>query len=205
MVKIALFGTSADPPTVGHQAILAWLAEQFDQVAIWAADNPFKDHQTALSDRSRMLELLIQDIHSVDNLALYPQLSDRRTLVTVERAQAHWPQADFTVVIGSDVVPTLLHWYQAERLFQQVKILVILRPGFPLANADLETLSAKGAQVEIANFAGPPVSSSAYREQGNSTGLTAAVQTYIDRQGLYQAVALAESSHPINFDTAVKG
>ncbi|MFN6300225.1 MAG: nicotinic acid mononucleotide adenylyltransferase, partial [Microcystis sp.] len=28
MLKIALFGTSADPPTAGHQAILKWLSEQ---------------------------------------------------------------------------------------------------------------------------------------------------------------------------------
>lgn len=42
MTRVALFGTSADPPTVGHQAILRWLSEHYDQVAVWAADNPFK-------------------------------------------------------------------------------------------------------------------------------------------------------------------
>ncbi|MEM6592470.1 MAG: nicotinic acid mononucleotide adenylyltransferase, partial [Cyanobacteria bacterium P01_C01_bin.73] len=40
MTRIALFGTSADPPHQGHQAILTWLARRFNHVAVWAADNP---------------------------------------------------------------------------------------------------------------------------------------------------------------------
>ena len=28
-MKIALFGTSADPPTAGHQKILRWLCEVY--------------------------------------------------------------------------------------------------------------------------------------------------------------------------------
>ncbi|MGB2926426.1 MAG: adenylyltransferase/cytidyltransferase family protein, partial [Limnothrix sp.] len=62
MTQIALFGTSADPPTVGHQSILRWLSEHYDQVAVWAADNPFKEHGATLDQRSEMLELLIKDL-----------------------------------------------------------------------------------------------------------------------------------------------
>jgi nicotinate-nucleotide adenylyltransferase len=62
MVNIALFGTSADPPTSAHQAILNWLSYHYDHVAVWASDNPFKTHQTPLEHRSTMLRLLIEDI-----------------------------------------------------------------------------------------------------------------------------------------------
>ena len=41
-MKIALFGTSADPPTAAHQTILQCLADHYDQVAVWASDNPLK-------------------------------------------------------------------------------------------------------------------------------------------------------------------
>ena len=57
--KIALFGTSADPPHLGHQSILSWLAHEFDQVAVWAADNPYKADQSPIRDRAQMLRLLI--------------------------------------------------------------------------------------------------------------------------------------------------
>ena len=58
-MKIALFGTSADPPTAAHQTILQWLSDHYDQVAVWASDNPFKENQTPLSHRMTMLALLI--------------------------------------------------------------------------------------------------------------------------------------------------
>ena len=58
MTKIALFGTSADPPTKGHQAIIKWLSKNFEKVVIWASDNPLKNHQTFLEKRSKMLSIL---------------------------------------------------------------------------------------------------------------------------------------------------
>lgn len=35
-MRVALFGTSADPPTAGHQVVLSWLSEGYDWVAVWA-------------------------------------------------------------------------------------------------------------------------------------------------------------------------
>jgi nicotinate-nucleotide adenylyltransferase len=49
MQKIALFGTSADPPTAGHKTILSWLSQNFDWVAVWASDNPFKIGNAAVN------------------------------------------------------------------------------------------------------------------------------------------------------------
>ena len=47
-MKIALFGTSADPPTVGHKMIIEWLSQNFDKAVVWVSDNPFKYHETSL-------------------------------------------------------------------------------------------------------------------------------------------------------------
>jgi cytidyltransferase-like protein len=69
MKRIALFGTSADPPTSGHQAILNWLSQHYDLVAVWASDNPFKSHQTPLEHRSRMLRLLIEELNSLGTMS----------------------------------------------------------------------------------------------------------------------------------------
>ena len=60
--SVALFGTSADPPHVGHQSILTWLAQAFDVVAVWAAENPYKPKQSPLGDRAEMLRLLIETL-----------------------------------------------------------------------------------------------------------------------------------------------
>jgi nicotinate-nucleotide adenylyltransferase len=184
-MNIALFGTSADPPTRGHGQILDWLADHFDQVALWASDNPFKVHQASLEQRHAMLQVLREELGR-DNLELYPQLSDRRSLVTVERAHRCWPEADLTLVIGADLVAQLPSWYQVQALLAQVQLLVIPRPGSPLDPAALAQLRDLGAALTIAAMEGLDVSSTAYRDASlDSRVVTPAVGEYIRQAGLY--------------------
>lgn len=187
MPTLALFGTSADPPTAGHQAILIWLASHFDQVAVWASDNPFKDHQTPLDHRATMLQLLIDDIDPPrHNLRLRQDLSHPRALVTLERAQQQWPQAEFTLTIGSDLVTQLPRWYHIQELLNQVKLLVVPRPGYAISEADLASLRQMGACITIADLEVPAVSSTTYREEGDPQAVTPPVEAYIHREHLYE-------------------
>jgi 8-oxo-dGTP diphosphatase len=183
-MKIALFGTSADPPTIGHQVVLEWLAQRFDQVAVWASDNPFKGNQTPLNHRQQMLRRLVEQVQ-LPQVNHDPNLSDARTLNTVNAARQRWPAAQFTLVVGSDVLPTLLHWYRIKELLQLVKILVLPRAGAPLIEATLQALRSQGADVAIADFLGPDISSSAYRNTGSSVGLPETISTYIRDHNLY--------------------
>lgn len=186
MKQIALFGTSADPPTVGHQSIIEWLAGLYDYVAVWASDNPFKHHQSTLAERQQMLALLVQDSQQrCQHLDLHPELSDTKTLRTVQKAQQIWPQAELTLVVGSDVVPTLSHWYGVEALFQQVKLLLLGRPDTQLQSSDLKDIERLGARFSIANFQGPPVSSSHYRHTGDINDVPPTIAAYIQHHHLY--------------------
>lgn len=187
MVKIALFGTSADPPTAGHQAIIAWLSEHYDWVAVWAADNPFKSHQTPLAHRAAMLRLLIEDIPSRQNIGFYSELSSYRTIETLEKAKELWgSDTDFTLVVGSDLVNQLPRWYAARDLLRQVQLLVVQRPDYEIEDVDLQPLRQLGAKVAIADLTGLAVSSTAYRKHGDTHGLTPPVQAYIYREHLYK-------------------
>lgn len=198
MPNIALFGTSADPPTIGHQMILNWLSHHFDLVAVWAADNPFKSHQTPLVHRMAMLELLIENAHpSRDNIRVYPELSHPRTLYTVERARRIWTNAEFTLVIGADLVNQLLTWHRVDELLKQVQLLVVPRPGYRLEGTALAELRWKGAQVTIADITGPDTSSTAYRENGETDGLTPPIEAYIHREQLYTCQDTSREKQPI--------
>lgn len=186
MKRIALFGTSADPPTAGHQSILCWLAKRYDWVAVWAADNPFKSHQTPLQHRAAMLRLLIEDIPSSQNIGFYPE-SSYRTVETVEKAKERWgADANLTLVVGSDLVSQLPRWYQIEDLLQQVQLLIVQRPGYLVEDADLKQLLSLGANCAIADMTGPDVSSTAYRKHGDTQALTPLIQEYIYREHLYK-------------------
>lgn len=188
MVNIALFGTSANPPTAAHKAILRGLSHRYDHVAVWASDNPFKSHQLPLTHRTRMLEVLISEIETPrHNISLYEELSSPRTLETVKKAREIWGnQVELTLVIGSDLVKQIPTWYRPEELLGQVQLLVIPRSGYEINDADLEALRQLGTQVAIADLNAPAVSSTAYRENGNPEVLTPPVEDYIHQEQLYE-------------------
>ena len=187
MTIIALFGTSADPPTAGHQTILRWLSKHYDRVLVWASDNPFKQHQTPLKHRMEMLRLAIEEIDSTsNNISLDEQLSDRRSLITVNKAKKIWgDQTEFTLVIGSDLIKQMQKWYRIEELLQEVTVLIIPRAGYSLSTIDLDSLSQLGGEYAIATLNVGQVSSTAYRLQGDKQVLTPAVKDYIAQQNLY--------------------
>ena len=185
MKKIALFGTSADPPTIGHQTILYWLGQHFDRVVVWASDNPFKQHQTPLPYRSEMLKLAIAELN-LNNISLYPELSDRFTLITVNRAIAKWGrEIEFSLVVGSDILPQIHNWYRIEELLAEVKVLIVPRLGYAIEKAELAALDSLGGEYAIASLNAPKVSSSSYRLQKDKTMVVPSVRDYINQQNLY--------------------
>jgi nicotinate-nucleotide adenylyltransferase len=186
MIHTALFGTSADPPTLGHQAILEWLATQFDEVAVWAADNPFKVQQTPLRDRQAMLALLVEDINTkYANVKLYPQLAHLRTLHSVQQAQVDFPNACLTLVLGSDLVNTLPTWFKTNELLQLVQLLIVPRPGTPIAATNLNAIKDLGGRFTLADFEGPDISSTDYRQKGGQYPMIPAIAAYIRQHDLY--------------------
>lgn len=185
-MNIALFGTSADPPSIGHQQILQWLDNHYDRVLVWVSDNPFKTHQASLSDRLKMMELTIAEIQ-VHTITIHPELSDPRTINTVEKARQIWQEANLTLVIGGDLVTQLPTWYRAQDLLNQVKLLVVPRQGVSIAQTDIDRLVNMGTEVTIApdSTSVPNVSSSDYRINGNSSVIIPTVAAYIQQESLY--------------------
>jgi nicotinate-nucleotide adenylyltransferase len=197
MEKIALFGTSADPPTVAHQTILRWLANYYDRVAVWASDNPFKQDQTPLKDRTQMLQLAIENLEAHHhNISLHPELSDRRSLVSVNKARKKWSEAEFSLVIGSDILPQITSWYRIEELLGLVKVVVIPRIGYDITEQDLASLSKIGGDFAIADLNAPQVSSSTYRWQKDAHLVVPAVEDYILQNNLYNKAIKADRFRP---------
>ena len=186
MLNIALFGTSADPPTAGHLAILKWLASHYDLVAVWASDNPFKQCQTPLDHRMSMLNLLIREAKQ-NNIELHKDLSDQRSLLSVRKAQTIWGKDHkYYLVIGSDLLGQLPCWYQSVELFKLAEILIIPRPNYPIDFKDIDALQLKGAKWQIADLQGLAVSSTDYRLAKVTEILIQPVKDYIQKRHLYE-------------------
>lgn len=197
-MHIALFGTSADPPTLGHQTILHWLSQRFDTVAIWASDNPFKSGQTPMHHRMQMLKLLIEDTPSEHpNIQLRSELSSPRTFDSVQAAQRIWTNANFTIVVGSDLISQLPRWYQVDQWITNVNLLIIPRPGSPVSETALAALHQLGATVAIAPIMGLDTSSSKYRK-GDRHNVSPAIQAYIHQAQLYPCQDVLKEKQPMH-------
>ena len=162
--SIALFGTSADPPTLGHQALLSELTKIFPKVVTWASDNPDKNHQISLIKRTQLLRILVKKI-SHPKLELVQELSSPRTIHTLRKACQIWPEASFSFVIGSDLAGQIPKWLNAKSILNQAKIVIAIRDGWPISDKELEEIKKLGGEVELLPFKIPGSSSSIFRER----------------------------------------
>ena len=193
-MQIALFGTSADPPTRAHQQVINWLGQKFEVVAVWAADNPDKTHGATLAQRAAMLEILVAEIPAPTTAKVCQQLSHRYTIRTIAFAREIWPTAELVLTIGADLVEQIERWQGGTELLRQVNLLVIPRPGWQLRPEMLQRLADLGCQLQLVEeLSTLAVSSTAMRQTSDIAdlrmGLTPAVEEYIDRHQLYQRIS----------------
>ena len=162
--SIALFGTSADPPTLGHEALLSELTKIFPKVITWASDNPDKKHQIPLLKRTELLRILVKKI-SHPKLELVQELSSPRTIHTLKKAFQLWPEASFSFVIGSDLAMQVPKWLNAKSILSKVRIAIAVRDGWPISDVQLAKIEKLGGKIEILPFTIPESSSSKFRER----------------------------------------
>jgi nicotinate-nucleotide adenylyltransferase len=159
---IALFGTSADPPTCGHRALLEGLLQLFPRVATWASDNPLKRHGAPLAARTALLRALAEAIGD-PRLEVVPELSSPWTMETLARARQRWPQAEPVFVVGSDLLAQIPRWRQADAWLPGCRLAVAPRRGWPVLAPDLEELERRGARLELLPLEIPASASSELR------------------------------------------
>ena len=181
---IALLGTSADPPTRGHQLLLEGLLERFPHVATWASDNPMKQHEVALPQRVNLLAALVAAIGD-PRLELTQELSSPWALTTLDRAHQRWPDRELVFVVGSDLVGQIPQWRQADQVLQRCRLAIVPRSGWPLTPETLARLQALGARVEQLPLAIPATASSHVRRRLESEQVPAAVWPLLLQHNLY--------------------
>ena len=162
--SIALFGTSADPPTLGHEALLSELTKIFPKVITWASDNPDKKHQIPLLKRTQLLKILVKKI-SHPKLELVQELSSPRTIHTLRKAYKLWPEASFSFVIGSDLAVQVPKWLKAKSILNKATIAIAMRDGWPISDEQLEEIKKLGGDIHLLPFNIPESSSSKFRER----------------------------------------
>ena len=162
--SIALFGTSADPPTLGHEALLTELTKIFPKVITWASDNPDKKHQIPLLKRTELLRIMVKKI-SHPKLEIVQELSSPRTIHTLKKAFQIWPEASFSFVIGSDLTVQVPKWLNARSILNKATIAIAMRDGWPVNDNQLEEIKRLGGEIDLLPFNIPESSSSKFRKR----------------------------------------
>jgi nicotinate-nucleotide adenylyltransferase len=167
---IALFGTSADPPTHGHRALLEGLLRHYPQVATWASDNPLKRHAAPLALRTALLRTMVAAIGD-PRLSLEQELSSPWAVETLERARQRWPEREPVIVVGSDLAAQIPRWRQATQLLRDSHLAIVPRAGWPLQPQALAALRHLGARVEVLPLTIPASASSQLRQRPDPASL----------------------------------
>ena len=182
--NLALFGTSADPPTRGHQALLEGLLQLYPRVITWASNNPTKNHSAYLNHRIELLAALVDTIAD-PRLELHQSLSSPWTVITLERAVARWPDADLVVVIGSDLAGQLPCWKRAKDVLCQSRVAIVPRAGWPLQPSELEIIEQLGGKLDLLSLEIPAYASSEIRRHLTFDQVPCAVRKLLLKHNLY--------------------
>jgi nicotinate-nucleotide adenylyltransferase len=182
--ELALFGTSADPPTLGHQVLLEGLLERFPRVVTWASDNPMKRHGAPLALRSELLAALVRQIAN-PRLEHRQSLSSPFAIDTLARARQQWPSAALVFVVGSDLAGQIPRWKQAEQVLRGCRLAIAPRRGCPLEPEARGALERLGARMELLTIPVPGTASSQLRQAPDPQQVPAGVWPLLLKHNLY--------------------
>lgn len=157
MARVGIFGGTFNPPHVGHVEAVTQLLNLNLLDEVWVipnSANPLKVSDDAFlisaQHRYTMTKLAFEGLDRVKVLDWeihnWPQPS--YTIDTLLKAQREYPNHDWFLIIGVDVVSQLPFWRQWQKVIELAHLIVLNRPGFnPLTQVtDLPQALAEKSQ-----------------------------------------------------------
>ena len=185
--RIALFGTSADPPTIGHKKILEDLSSIYSHIITYASDNPKKKHQENLFFRNLLLKTLIKDINN-PKIIFNQKISRPWAIESIEECKKTYPFNKIDFVIGSDLIKEIFSWKNFDQIIHEVKLLIIKREGYPIESHDIKMLETKKVIFEISSINIPNISSSMIRLNNSCSVLPKSLIDIVKKNNLYESI-----------------
>ena len=185
--RIALFGTSADPPTIGHKKILEELSNIYSCVITYASDNPKKKHKENIFFRNLLLKSLIKDINN-PKIIFNQKISSQWAIESIEECKKIYPFSKIDFVIGSDLITEIFSWKNFDKIIHTVELLIIKREGYPIGSKTLKMLKTNKVIFEISSLNIPNISSSMVRLNNNYSDLPKSLIDIVKKNNLYESI-----------------
>ena len=186
--RIALFGTSADPPTIGHKKILEELSNIYSSIITYASDNPQKKHKENIFFRKLLLETLIKEINN-PKVIFNQKISSPWAIESIEKCKKIYAFNKLDFVIGSDLITEIFSWKNFDKIIHEVKLLIIKRDGYPIESNTLKMLETHEVIFEICTLNIPNISSSMVRLNNNYSDLPKSLIDIMKSNNLYESIS----------------
>ena len=189
--SIALFGTSADPPTIGHKKILEELSKIYAFTISYVSNNPKKKHIEDISIRSHLLKTLIEDLDN-PKILFNQSVSSQWAVESIKKCKEIYEFNNLDFVIGSDLIKDIFYWKNFDKIILEVSFFIILREGYPVESNTLKMLETYRVKFKISTIKTPNISSSKFRLNFNCSNLPSSLIDIVKRNNLYESIKLVE-------------
>ena len=201
MKTIGIMGGTFDPPHFGHlyAAKAAYEAAKLDHILFIPNGTPaYKTSEGSVTDkehRCRMLQRLLEGESwwELSRMECEREGNTYTADTLLELTREH-PDIRYELVVGSDSLKAMAHWYHPEVIFRLAGIIVLLRDqdtAETLAETVKRYETEYGARIRLVPFEKQEISSTQIRERVKNgerlTGLVPeGVEQYIAEHRLYR-------------------
>ena len=189
--SVALFGTSADPPTIGHKKILEELSKIYDFTISYVSNNPNKKHKEDISIRSHLLKTLIEDLDN-PKILFNQRLSSKWAVEAIKKCKKMYEFNNLDFVIGSDLIKDIFSWKNFDKIIKEVSFFIILREGYPVKSNTIRMLETYKVKFRISDTKIPNISSSKFRLNFNYSNLPTSLIDIVKKNNLYESTKSVE-------------
>ena len=189
--SIALFGTSADPPTIGHKKILEELSKIYPFTISYVSNNPQKKHIEDISIRSKLLKILIEDLNN-PKILFNQSITSKWAVESIKKCKKIYEIDNLDFVIGSDLIQDIFYWKNIDKIIEEVSFFIILREGYPVESNTLKMLETYNVKFKISSIKIANISSSKFRLNFNYANLPTSLIDFVKKNNLYESTKLVE-------------
>ena len=189
--SIALFGMSADPPTIGHEKILEELSKIYAFTISYVSNSPKKKHIEDISIRSHLLKTLIDDLDN-PKILFNQKISSQWAVESIKKCKEIYKFNNLDFVIGSDLIKDIFYWKNFDKIILEVSFFIILREGYPVESNTLKMLETYRVKFKISTIKTPNISSSKFRLNFNCSNLPSSLIDIVKKNNLYESIKLVE-------------
>lgn len=161
--KIAIVGGTFDPIHLGHLKIISEIAKKFAKVIVIPTGEPWLKAAKPIATGEQRVAMAQTAVNSL-NLADQVQVSaievkrpgPSYAIDTVNELSKVYPEASFTLVLGSDAAQNLHKWHRSDELQKLVEVLVVKRVSvepsqFPEIQIDAPDISSTVIRDKVAH------------------------------------------------------